>query len=74
MGQVIKGIIDRFEEGFGVVEINGKTKDYPRTLFPKDAKPGDAVKNEGTQITVLKEETAKRRKEIENLMEELWED
>ncbi|MDE8674705.1 MULTISPECIES: DUF3006 domain-containing protein [Priestia] len=32
----IKGIIDRFEEGFAVVEIRGETKDYPKDIFPRD--------------------------------------
>ena len=70
----IKGIIDRFEEGFAVVEIEGKTKDYPKDIFPKDTEVGDVVYITGNKVTVDKQETKKREKEIEDLMNELWED
>ena len=70
----IKGIIDRFEEGFAVVEIEGKTKDYPKTIFPKDAQVGDIIYIIGNQVKIDKQETQKRAKEIEDLMNELWED
>ncbi|MDN7242217.1 DUF3006 domain-containing protein [Planococcus sp. N028] len=70
----IKGIIDRFEENIAVVEIEGATRDFDKSLFPNTAQPGDFVEIEGTQVTILKDETEKRRKEIEDLMDELWED
>lgn len=72
--ETFKGIIDRFEEDIAVVEIGDMTKDFPKSIFPKAAKPGDFVEIDGDQVTILKEETEKRRKEIEDLMEELWED
>ncbi|WP_430413661.1 DUF3006 domain-containing protein [Lederbergia citrea] len=70
----MKGIIDRFEENWVVVEINGITKDFDKTIFPKEATTGDVVKIEGNKVTVLADETKKLRKEVEDLMEELWED
>ncbi|MEO2222716.1 DUF3006 domain-containing protein [Priestia megaterium] len=70
----IKGIIDRFEEGFAVVEIEGKTKDYPKAIFPKDAQVGDIVYITDNRVEVDRQETQKRAKEIEDLMNELWED
>ncbi|MEH7394912.1 DUF3006 domain-containing protein [Priestia megaterium] len=70
----VKGIIDRFEEEFAVVEIEGKTKDYPKDIFPRDAEVGDVVYITGNKVTVDKHETKKREKEIEDLMNELWED
>ncbi|MBU8588962.1 DUF3006 domain-containing protein [Priestia megaterium] len=70
----IKGIIDRFEEGFAVVEIEGITKDYPKDIFPKDTQVGDVVYIIGNKVTVDRQETKKREKEIEDLMNELWED
>jgi len=70
----IKGIIDRFEEGFAVVEIEGKTKDYPKDIFPKDTEVGDVVYITENKVTVDRQETKKREKEIEDLMNELWED
>lgn len=69
-----KGIIDRFEEEFAVVEIEGKTKDYPRAIFPKDTQVGDIVYITGTKVEIDKRETQKRAKEIEDLMNEVWED
>ncbi|MEI2363386.1 DUF3006 domain-containing protein [Priestia megaterium] len=70
----IKGIIDRFEEGFAVVEIAGTTKDYPKSIFPKDTQIGDVVYIMGDKVTVDKGETKKLAKEIEDLMNEVWED
>lgn len=70
----MKGIVDRIEGEFVVVEINRVTKDFPRNMFPKGLKAGDVVKIEGKQAVILKNETKKLRKEIENLMAEVWED
>ncbi|MED4050714.1 DUF3006 domain-containing protein [Priestia megaterium] len=70
----IKGIIDRFEEGFAVVEIEGKTKDYPKDIFPRDTQVGDVVYITGDKVEIDKSETKKLAKEIENLMNEVWED
>lgn len=72
--ETIKGIIDRFEEDIAVVEVNGVTQDFKKRIFPKNAEPGDFVEINGDQVTIMKDETEKRRKEIEKLMEELWED
>ncbi|PKG24395.1 DUF3006 domain-containing protein [Niallia nealsonii] len=70
----MKGIIDRFEGAIAVVEIDGKTKDYDKSLFPKNAAVGDVVEINGDKIKILKDKTDKFRKEIEDLMEEVWED
>ncbi|MDJ0333011.1 DUF3006 domain-containing protein [Planococcus sp. S3-L1] len=70
----LKGIIDRFEENLAVVEIEGVTRDFKKSLFPPSAEPGDFVEIKGDKVTLLKEETEKRKKEIDELMEELWED
>lgn len=72
--EIIKGIIDRFEEDIVVVEVDGETRDFRKSIFPKNAEPGNFVEIKGEQVTVLREETEKRRKEIEVLMNELWED
>ena len=34
-GEVMRGIVDRFEGGFAVVEIEGRTKDFPYQIFRK---------------------------------------
>lgn len=70
----LKGIIDRFEDDIVVVEIIGNTQDFPKTTFPKEAEVGDIVEIDGNSVKVLKEESEKLRKEIENLMEEVLED
>ncbi|MGP0690435.1 DUF3006 domain-containing protein [Priestia aryabhattai] len=70
----IKGIIDRFEEGFAVIEIQGGTKDCPKDIFPKDTQVGDVVYITGNQVEIDKSETKKLAKEIEDLMNEVWED
>ncbi|MCZ2258649.1 DUF3006 domain-containing protein [Sporosarcina sp. G11-34] len=70
----MKGIIDRFEDDLAVVEIDGETKDFKREIFPKDAVAGDVVKIEGNVVTILKDETKRLRQEIEDLMDDVWED
>ncbi|MDP1442353.1 DUF3006 domain-containing protein [Priestia megaterium] len=70
----IKGIIDRFEEGFAVIEIEGMTKDYPKSIFPEEIQVGDVVYITGDKVTIDKTETKKLAKEIEDLMNEVWED
>jgi hypothetical protein len=70
----MKGIIDRFEGDMVVVEIEGKTQDFPKSLFPKEIEVGDVVKLNGNKITIQKDETDKLRKEIADLMAEVWEE
>ena len=70
----MKGIIDRFEDDLAVVEIDGETKDFQRAIFPNDAVAGDVVKIEGNVVTILKDEIKRLRQEIEDLMDEVWED
>ncbi|WP_172371530.1 DUF3006 domain-containing protein [Sporosarcina jiandibaonis] len=70
----MKGIIDRFEDNWAVVEIDGETKDFERAIFPIDAVAGDVVRIEGNEVTILKDETEQLRKEIEELMDDVWED
>ncbi|MHC0037922.1 DUF3006 domain-containing protein [Pseudoneobacillus sp. C159] len=67
----MKGIIDRFEGDLAVVEIDGQTKDLPREILPSDAQVGDVLE---ITITLLKEETKKLKSEIDQLMQDVWED
>ncbi|SMF88115.1 Protein of unknown function [Paenibacillus uliginis N3/975] len=72
---MIKGVIDRFEDDIAVVEVeDGKTLHYPKHLLPSDAEVGDVIKIDGNHFTVDKDETKKRRNEIDGLMNELFED
>jgi hypothetical protein len=70
----MRGIIDRFEGDLVVVEIDGETTDFPKRLFPPEAVAGDVVEIDGDKITVVTAETEKIRKEIEDLMKDVWED
>lgn len=65
----MKVIIDRFEGEYAVVEIEvGKYVNVPKVLLP-NAKEGDIVK-----IEIDKEETEERKKYIQKLMNNVFED
>lgn len=64
----MKVIVDRIEADFIVVEIEkGKTVDISKELIP-NAQEGDVI-----SIQIEKEETNKRKKMIENLMNSVFE-
>ncbi|WP_047153676.1 DUF3006 domain-containing protein [Aneurinibacillus tyrosinisolvens] len=71
---MMKGIVDRFEGEIVVVEIEGKTHDFPKSLFPSEVKPGDIVVMDGKHISIDKKEMEERKKNINKLMDELFED
>lgn len=69
----MKGIIDRFEGKYAVIELeNGKIKNIETVKVPKEAKEGDVLLLEDT-ITIDYEETKKRKEKIQKLSEGLWE-
>ncbi|WP_409295373.1 DUF3006 domain-containing protein [Peribacillus sp. SCS-26] len=70
----IEIIIDRFEGEWVFVEVDGVTKDYKKTDFPKNAAIGDVVLINQNSIKVLNEDTDKLRKEVEDLMDDLFEE
>lgn len=60
-------IIDRFEGDYAVVELpDGTFVDMPRILL-EDANEQDVV-----EISVVKDETTKRKKNVDFLMESLF--
>ncbi|WP_336788467.1 DUF3006 domain-containing protein [Paenibacillus sp. MMO-177] len=69
-----RGVIDRFEGDLAVIEVDGDTIDVAKTLLPKKARVGDAIviEDDGT-FRIDKEATKKLRKEIDALMDELFE-
>lgn len=69
----IRGIIDRFEGDIAVIEIDGQTKDFERSLLPVEAKAGDVVII-GNPIMIDREGTGERRERVKRLMDDLWED
>ena len=62
-------IVDRFEDGFVVVELeDGTTQDIPRGALPPETREGDVV-----LVTVDLGATAERGARIEALMDSVWE-
>lgn len=69
-----KGIIDRFEGDFAVIEVEGKTHDIKRDLLAKDAKAGDVVVLKDGIWHSDKSATKARSQKIKSLMDSVWED
>ena len=68
----IRGIIDRFEGEFAVVELSDrKMINIDRSQLPKSAAEGMVI-DISENITINLDETEKRKKEIEKLTEDLW--
>lgn len=65
-------IIDRFEGEFAVVEYENKEKKLCFVNIPKVIIPG-AAEGDVIDITINKDETKKREKNIKNLMDSLFE-
>ncbi|MBW9156062.1 DUF3006 domain-containing protein [Clostridium sp. FP2] len=70
----MKGIIDRFEGNYAVVELQGgKTINIDKRKLPIEAQEGTVIEI-SESITIDNEETLKRKKEIEKLTEGLWDE
>lgn len=64
----MKVTIDRFEEGFAVIELeNGETADMPCILIPDGAKEGDII-----EIRIDAQETELRKQRISRKSENLF--
>ena len=60
-------IIDRFEGAYAVVELPSRqTANLPRQVLPAEAREGDVVR-----IEIDTQETAIRRKNIQELMQDV---
>lgn len=65
----MRAIIDRFEGDFAVIELDeGEFYNIPKALV-EGSKEGDVI-----DITVNHEETEKLKKEVDALMDELFQD
>jgi len=70
----MKGIIDRFEGKYAVVETESKAMKYiEASLLPPGAKEGDAIVSVEGKWQLDTEETAKLKAEIAKLAEDLFE-
>lgn len=69
-----KGIIDRFEGRWAVVEMDsGKFVDIPIETLPSDAKEGSVISvDEDGKVSLLVQETLDRRKKVQDLMDNLF--
>ena len=64
----MKFTIDRFEDGFVVVELENKDMlDLPILLFPEGSKEGDVF-----EISLDEDETYKRKERIEDKFKRLF--
>jgi hypothetical protein len=69
----MKGIIDRWEGEYAVVEIEGLTQSIPRRDLPAEAREGDVMFRENDRWIMDPENTAKLKQEIQALADEVWE-
>ena len=73
----MRGIIDRFEEGYIVVEVNDKIYNIDKDIAKDNLKEGDVVdlilENEKV-ISIKKNDTKTqaRKKQIEDLVKDMW--
>lgn len=69
----MKVTIDRFEGEFAVCEkADRKMMNIEKSKLPANVKEGDILVIEGDSIKVDSGETAKRKKNIEKVMDNLW--
>lgn len=67
-------VIDRFEEKFAVCECEDKTMiNIEIDKLPPKIHEGDVLVIDGDNIKVDYQETNRRRKEIESLIQNMWE-
>lgn len=70
-----RGIIDRFEEDLAVVEFGEVMEDIPKSRLPDSVQSGDVLWfHEDGRVELDVEEKQRLSKEIDKLMNELWED
>ncbi|MBF8982838.1 DUF3006 domain-containing protein [Lutibacter sp. B2] len=69
----MKMIIDRFERDYAICEKeNRKMSRIQKSKIPIEAKEGDVLLIKGEDIIIDIEETMKRKKEIEEIANDLW--
>jgi hypothetical protein len=64
--------VDRFEEDFVIVEVEGNIVNMKRERFPESIKEGDVIEiKEDGCIIILEEETKKREDKIKKMFNNL---
>lgn len=69
----MKGIIDRFEGDYVVIEIDGQTQDIDKSVVNTTVKVGDVVVLIDSVWTTNTTETKNRDQAIKKLMDDVWE-
>ncbi len=74
----MKGIVDRFEGEFVVIEIDGVITNISKELVAEDVEEGDVVNinvEDGNIVSVVlnQEDTRSRKQYIEDLTKDMWE-
>ena len=70
----MKGIIDRFEGDYAVVEWDGRQmKDIPRRDLPAGLKEGDVIRVLDGEYVFDKQETERIKRETTTMFDKLWE-
>lgn len=67
-----KGIIDRFEGDYAVVEIEGVMNNIKRSNIPAEAREGDVILYDKIRWKIDRQGTEELKKEIQKLADELW--
>lgn len=71
----MKMTVTAFEDTLALCETETReTMTIPRGRLPVAAKVGDRLEWQGRSIRILRTETALRRQEVDQLMDELFED
>lgn len=63
--------MDRFEENFVIVEVEGNIVNMKRERFPGNIKEGDVVEIKEEGCIILEEETKKRKDKIKKMFNNL---
>ncbi|MGM9929965.1 MAG: DUF3006 domain-containing protein [Bacillus sp. (in: firmicutes)] len=70
----MKGIVDRFEGDYVVIEIGGQTQDIHRNLVDEHVEISDVVVLKNGKWYTDEDETPKRTQQMKALMDSVWED
>lgn len=70
----MKGIIDRFEGEFAVIEVDGNIQDVSMSLIADGVQQGDVVELVNGIWNKNTVATEKRSKEIKKLIDSVWKD
>jgi len=70
----MKGIIDRFEGDYAVIEFTGRRMvNVHKRFLPAGLKEGDAIQGDGEIYVFDEEETERIKKETKGMFDKLWE-